>query len=76
VFLRLTEGIWNQYADRVLYFADFGFELALREVILGAANKSATSEVFGAIEGNPGSVRVARMRLSCSTFELQDCSVP
>ncbi len=74
VFLRLKEGIWNQGAGRVLYFADFGAELALQEVILGSANKNAASEVSDAIQGYPETVRVARMHLSCSTFELQDCS--
>ena len=74
VFLRLEEGIWNQCAGRVLYFADFGPELVLREVILGAANKNAASEVSDAIQGYQEAVRVARMHLSCSTFELQDCS--
>jgi len=72
VFLELKEGIWNQCAGRVLYFADFGSELVLREVILGAANKNAASKVDAAIQGYPGTVRVARMHLSCGTFELQD----
>jgi hypothetical protein len=74
VFLRLEEGIWNQSAGRVLYFADFGSELALREVILGVANKNAASEVYEAIQGYPETVRVARMHLSCSMFELHDRS--
>ncbi len=74
VFLQLKEGIWNQCAGRVLHFADFGPELVLQEVILGAANENAASEVYDAIQEYPETVRVARMRLSCSTFELQDCS--
>lgn len=72
VFLQLKEGIWNQCAGRVLYFADFGSELDLREVILGAANKNAASEVYDAIQGYPEPLRIARMHLLCSTFELQD----
>ncbi len=72
VFLRLEDGIWNESAGRVLYFADFGSELVLREVILGAANKNAASEVYDAIQGYPEPLRVVRMHLSCSTFELRD----
>ncbi len=74
VFLRLKEGIWNESAGRLLYFADFGAELLLREVILGAANKNAANEVYNAIQGYSETVGVARMHPSCSTFELQDCS--
>jgi hypothetical protein len=71
VFLRLEEGIWSESADRVLYFADFGSELVLREVILGAANKNSASEVHDTTRGYPETVRVECMHLSCSTFELQ-----
>jgi hypothetical protein len=74
VFLRLNDKIWNQSAGRDLYFADFGSGLVLQEVILGAENKNAASEVNDAIQGYLETVRVARMHLSCSTFELQDCS--
>jgi hypothetical protein len=74
MFLQLNEGIWNQSARRVLYFADFGSALVLREVILGAANRNAASEVYDAIQGYRETVRVARMDLSCGTFGLQDCS--
>jgi hypothetical protein len=72
VFLRLEEGIWSQSAGRVLYFADFGAELALREVILGAANKNTCSEVHDAIQRYPETVQVARMGLSSGRFELQE----
>jgi hypothetical protein len=72
VFLRLNDKTWNQSAGRDLYFADFGSELVLREVILGEANKNAASEVYDAIQGYPEAVRVARMHLSCSKFELHD----
>jgi hypothetical protein len=74
VFLRLKEGIWNKGAGRVLYFADFGAELVLQEVILGAVNKNTAREVHNAIQGYPETVDVTRMHLSCSTFELQECS--
>ncbi len=49
MFLRLEEGIWNESAGRVLYFAASGSELVLREVILGATNKNTLSEVHDAI---------------------------
>jgi len=69
-FLQLEEGIWNESAGRVLYFADFGVELLLREVILGAANKNTLTEVHDTIQEYPETVHVARMGLSCSNFEL------
>jgi hypothetical protein len=72
VFLRLEEGIWNESAGRVLYFADFGSELVLREVILGAANKNTFSEVHELTQGYPEIVQVVRMGLSCGKFELQE----
>lgn len=72
VFVRLKEGIWNEGAARVLYFADFGTELILREVILGAENKNSASDVRAAIHGYSKAVSVTRMRLSCSAFKLQN----
>jgi hypothetical protein len=74
VFLPLEDRVWNECAGRDLYFKDFGSDLILREVILGAANENAASDVDNAIQGYPEPVRVARMNLSCSRFELQDCS--
>lgn len=72
VFLRLDEGIWNEGAGRVLHFADFGSELVLREVILvKQARILSTTYVYNAIRGYQEIVQVARMRLSCSRFELQ-----
>jgi hypothetical protein len=68
VLLLLRDGIWNQCAGRDLYFADFGSELTLREVIFGAENKDAACKVYDAIQDYPGPVRVARMRPSCSTL--------
>lgn len=73
VFLQLKEGIWNEGAGRVLYFADFGAELILREVILGAQNKNSASDVCAAIQGYQEAVSVTRMRLSCAAFRLQNC---
>lgn len=76
VFLHLKEGIWDQCASRLRYFADFGSELVLREVILGASNMNSAGEVYEAIQGYPETVHVARMHLSCNTFELHDISEP
>ncbi len=75
VFLELKEGVWNERAGRVLYFADFGSELVLQEVILGAASKTSDSDVLQAMQGYGDGVRVSRMRLSCDKFELQEYPV-
>jgi hypothetical protein len=72
VFLELKDGVWNEGAGRVLYFADFGPELILQEVILGASSKTSISDVLQAMDGDPETVRVSRMRLSCDKFELQE----
>jgi hypothetical protein len=75
VFVELKDGVWNEGADRMLYFADFGPELVLRDVILGATSKISVSEVLQAMQGYAETVRIARMRLSCSRFEIEDCPV-
>jgi len=72
VFLELKDGIWNEGAGRVLYFADFGPELVLQEVILGASSKTSISDVLQAMHGYAETVRVSRMCLSCDKFELQE----
>jgi len=72
VFLELKEGVWNERAGRVLYFTDFGSELVLQEVILGAASKTSIGDVRQAMQGFDESVRLSRMRLSCDKFELQE----
>jgi hypothetical protein len=72
VFLELRDGIWSECAGRMLYFADFGPELALRDVILGAASRISVSEVLQAMQDYAGTVQVSRMRLSCSRFELEE----
>lgn len=72
VFLELREGIWNEGAGRVLYFADFGPELVLQEVILGASNQTAIGDVLQMLQGCSETVRVSSMRLSCDRFELQE----
>jgi hypothetical protein len=75
VFLELKDGVWNEDAGRLLYFADFGPELVLRDVILGAASKTSVGEVLQAMQGYAETVRIARMRLSCSRFDLEDYPV-
>jgi hypothetical protein len=75
VFLELKEGVSNERAGRVLYFAEFGPELVLQEVILGAASKTSVSDVLQAMQGYSETVRVSRMRLSCDKFELQEYPV-
>lgn len=75
VFLELKEGIWNEGASRLLYFADFGTELALREVILGASNKTPISEVLQATKEYGDKVQISRMGLSCDRFVLQELPV-
>lgn len=72
VFLGLKDGAWSEGAGRVLYFADFGPELALQEVILGAANKTPIGDVLQAMHGYAETIRLFRMRLSCDKFELQE----
>ena len=72
VFLTLREGVWNECAGRVLYFADFGSELVLRSVILGAENKTSATEVLQATQGYNEPVQISRMRLSCCKFELEE----
>jgi DUF2971 family protein len=72
VFLGLNDGVWNESAGRVLYFAEFGSELVLQEVILGAASKTSVSDVLQAMHGYRETVLVSRMRLSCDKFELQE----
>jgi len=73
VFIELKDGMWNECARRKLYFVDFGPELVLREVLLGAENSNKASEVRDAISGYAGAdtVQVARIHLSPSTFELE-----
>jgi len=75
VFLELKEGVWNERAGRVLYFADFGPELVLQEVVLGAASETPISDVLQAMHGCGETISVSRMRLSCDKFELQEYPV-
>jgi Protein of unknown function (DUF2971) len=72
VFARTTDGISDKCTGRVLYFADFGSGLVLREVILGARNTNTADEVQDALKGYPEIVDVRRMHLCCGTFELEE----
>jgi hypothetical protein len=71
VFTQLQEGVWNESAGRRLYFADFADELVLREVILGAENKNRAGEIQDALQGYGKRVRLFRVHLANSTFELR-----
>jgi hypothetical protein len=73
VFLELNDPVWSDVAGRDLYFADFGPELVLREVLLGAESKVETSEVRDAIRGyaDADTVQITRVRLSPSKFQLE-----
>jgi DUF2971 family protein len=75
VFLELKDGVWNESACRILYFADFGPELVLEEVILGAANNTSIRDVLQAMHSYAETVRVSRMRLTCDKFELEEYPV-
>ena len=70
-FITLEESERNVPAERDLYFAKFGGELTLREVILGVENKNTTREVHDALHGYPDPVQVSQIRLSPSEFRLQ-----
>jgi len=72
VFLELKDALWSDSASRLLYFADFGPDLVLEEVILGAANKTSISDVLQALQGYNEKVRVSRMRLSPGQFSLDE----
>lgn len=71
VFVELKEPEWNEHTKRNLYFATFSDELILREVILGAENKSMLEDVKAALKEYPGRVKVSRIQLSEDTFRLQ-----
>ena len=72
VFITLNDGVWNECAGRNLYFADFGSELRIRHVILGASNTTPVREVFDLVASD---VRVSRVHLADASFDLTltDC---
>jgi hypothetical protein len=72
VFTTLEDGVRNECAGRKLYFANFGNELRIRHVILGALNATPAGEIFDLVAGE---VRVSRVHLADGTFDLTltDC---
>jgi hypothetical protein len=72
VFLELTDPVWDEGAGRDLYFADFGPELVLKDVILGASCRTSVEEVRQAMSGYADAVCISRMHLSCRKFELEE----
>ena len=70
VFLTLDTPTFDKLTGRALYFADFGSELILREVILGARNTDTAKDVRQALKGYSKAVKIRRMHLSCGKFEL------
>jgi hypothetical protein len=75
VFTELKDHVWSESAGRELYFADFGPDLVLQEVILGEGNKIPVSDVFQAMQGYRDTVRVSRMHQACDRFKLQEFPV-
>lgn len=75
VFTTLKDSVWNEHAGREIFFADFGNELSLKEIFLGAASETSAREIFEAIANYENAVRVARVHLADSAFELElaDC---
>jgi hypothetical protein len=69
-FLRTTDGVSEKWTGQALYFADFGSELILREVILAAMNTNTAKEVRQELKGYRQIVSIRRMHLSCGKFEL------
>jgi hypothetical protein len=75
VFTTLKDCVWSDCAGRDLFFADFGKELVLREVLLGCESPTTAKEIFNAIAHYETNVRVARVQLDDSKYELKlaDC---
>lgn len=71
VFIELEDAEWNDAANRSLYFAEFGKELVLREVILGADCNMPLSEVQDALAGYSEPVGVSKIHLVESEFRLE-----
>ena len=61
--------------NREIFFADFEKEWFLREVFLGASSMTSAREIFDATANYEHEVRVARLHLADSIFELKlaDC---
>jgi hypothetical protein len=72
VFLKTDTPTFDKSTGRALYFADFGSELILREVILGERNTDTAKDVRQALRGYSTLVKIRRMHLSCDKFELEE----
>jgi hypothetical protein len=72
VFLELQDSVTEEGTGRELYFADFGPELVLKDVILGASCKISVEEVRQAMNGYADEVCISRVHLSCRKFELEE----
>lgn len=70
VLIELKDAEWSEGSKRFLYFADFGNELALREVILGAECKVPLSEVRDALAGYTEAVQLSQIQLDDRDFRL------
>ena len=72
VFTTLKDGVWSDCAGREIFFVDFGKELVLREIFLGASSDTSAKEIFDIVGSG---VRVSRVQLADATFALQlaDC---
>jgi hypothetical protein len=71
VFINLETPEWNESEKRDLYFAEFGDELILKEVILGVANENNAEEIHHALSGYSNPVQVSKIHLCPSGFRLQ-----
>jgi hypothetical protein len=78
VFTTLKESIRIDGTDRELYFVKFGRTLILKDVFIGAASRTSSKEVFDALADCETEVRVARVHLADSSFQLKltDCVKP
>lgn len=66
-FVTLEDDAWNEGAGKKLYFANFGDELRIKHVILGASTTMPTKEIFDIVADD---VRVSRIRLADANFDL------
>ena len=72
VFTTLKESVWSDCAGSEIFFVDFGGDLVLKEVLLGAESDTRAKEIFNVVGPD---VRVSHVRLANATFvlELADC---
>ncbi len=72
VFLSIGTPTVDKCTGRVLYFVDFGPDLILREVMLGARNMNTAKDIRQALSGYSETVEIRRMHLSCGNFDLEE----